>query len=332
VQSQPTASRFHPRSLSRAQMHLERAISALADADRTLAEAGAADGDRAAIARAQIEIFEQESWVSEELRYAVPLAPLVPPEIADEPAPSEPEPAAELPATPPSIASAIRQLFGAARMADLETESGQLVTVRLVELAGALVTATAPRLTVSPGMGLSGRMIDSCGVPWRVSMKCRDATEQADRMRVTLDVGGVTGDDQRQTSRMGIDASITLSVLACANLREGDEVRGQLVDLSRSGLAFSAAADLKAGDRLMFHVRFMDGPVNGELRVASTRPERGANVVGCWFASLEADSADVIARLMDRQRHQPATVSYPELRALFNASSPAAGSAGYDQG
>jgi hypothetical protein len=317
MHDQLSASRFHQHPLSRALMHLERAVSALGDADRTLADAGAADADRAAIGRAQVEIFEQESWINDELRYAASPTPLEMPEEQ-----AAPIARASSPALPPSVASAIRQLFGAGDVADLETEFGQLVTVQLIELAGARLTATAPRLTLSRGMALTGRVIDANGDPWRVTMTCHDAIEQADdRMHLTLDVASVAGDDLRQTVRMGIDTSITLTVVAGANLREGDEVRGQLADISRSGLAFSAAADLRAGDRLMFHARFLEGTVEGELRVVSTRPEPGATEVGCWFASLAADSADVITRVMARHRLRPSAVSYPELRALFKGAS-----------
>ena len=253
-----SSSRFHPRSLSRALMHLERAVSALGDADRTLADAGAADAERAAIARAVSEIFEQQNWIAVQLRYATPAVPL---EVPDDPAAHSSAPPPQ-----PSVASAVRQLFGADRAADLETEFGQLVTARLIALAGDRLTATAPRLTLRPGMGLAGRMIDGHGVPWRVSMTCHEAVEQEDQMHVMLDVTGIDRDEQRQTSRLGIDTSITLSVVACSALREGDEVRGQLVNLSRSGLAFSAAADLKTGDRLTFHIRVLEGAIDGEVR------------------------------------------------------------------
>jgi hypothetical protein len=325
MHGQLPSTKFHQHPLARAQMHLDRAVSALGDADRTLAEAGAADADRAAIARAQVEIFEQQSWINDELRYAVPRTRPEMPQV-----PADPIPHASSPMVPPPpVASAIRQLFGAAGAADLETGFGQLVTVQLIEQAGARLIATAPRLTLRQGMELTGRVIDTNGAPWRVAMTCHDAIEQADRMRVTLDVAGVTGDDQRQSVRMGIDTTITLTAAACAHLREGDEVRGQLVDLSRSGLAFAAAADLRAGDRLMFHARLLEGAIEGELRVVSIRPEHGATAAGCWFASLEAGSADVIARVLARHRLRPSTVSYPKLRALFDDASSVDG---HDQG
>jgi PilZ domain len=164
-------------------------------------------------------------------------------------------------------------------------------------------------------------VIDRQSVPWLVSMVCRKAVEQDATTDLTLDVAEIRGDDQRTADRLDVATGLTLHVVSSTSLRDADEVRGQIVNLSRDGLAFTAAEPLAAGDRLRFYARFLEGAIEGELRVASLRTIAGDRILGCWFTEVEPATRDVIDRILDRTRGETTSLSYPDLRALFHDGS-----------
>jgi hypothetical protein len=217
-----------------------------------------------------------------------------------------------------SIPTAVGMVFGTTKCADLITDDGRLVTLRLTGLQGARLTATAPRLTVRQGSTLAGHFIDSEHLSWTVSMVCLESIEVDRRMRLILDVSAISDDNLRAVGRLDIVATITLRSKKCADLREGEEIRGQVVNLSRAGLEFTCQAALVPGDRLGFHVRFMEGPIDGELGVTSVSGGAGATTVGCWFSAIEPASLLVIDKALDRGQVEHVSVSYPQMRALFH--------------
>jgi hypothetical protein len=310
---------YHQQSLNRALLQLERTVLALNEADQTLADAGVGVLERAPAARAQLEMYELESWIRTEMQRNAERAALA---AADEP--SDPEQSRDLPAPAagptPQVARAVDMLFGREMRADLKTEFGQVVAVRLIATNGDELTATVPRLTVRVGMTLLGRPIDREGAPWQVTMICRTATEQDDEMRLLLEVTDVVGDNRRQADRLEIRAAVTLNAIECENLNPGDEVRGELVNLSQSGFAVTAMSPLRAGDRLRFHCRLMEGAIDGEARVASIRRVAGEAKIGCWFTSIDAAPARVIERVLDRGAPTAPANSYSALRAMFDQS------------
>jgi PilZ domain len=306
---------YHQQSLSRALLQLERTVLALNEADQTLADAGVGELERAAASRAQLDMYELQSWIRTEMLHNSERASTA---AADEPTGPEPAPDASAPEPAPQIARAVDMLFGHEMQADLETEFGQLVAVRLVAANGDQLTATAPRLTVRAGMTLLGRPIDGEGTPWQVTMVCRSATEHDDEMRLLLEVTQVSGDNRRQAERLEIRAAITLKAIDCESLNPGDEVRGEVVNLSQSGFAFTSMSPLRAGDRLQFHGRLMGGAIDGEVRVASIRRIAGAAKIGCWFTSIDSESARVIERVLDRGAKSAPAISYSGLRAMFD--------------
>jgi hypothetical protein len=137
-------------------------------------------------------------------------------------------------------------------------------------------------------------------------------------MRLILDVTSISDDSLRIVGRLDIDATITLRSKRCAGMPEGEEIRGQVVNLSRDGLEFISTAPLTPGDRLGFHCRFMEGSVDGELGVASVNGGAGADTVGCWFSAIELRSQLVIDTALDRGQVEHSSVSYPQMRALFH--------------
>ena len=316
---------YHERPLHRAQENLDHAVLLLADAESTLAAAGVPARDRAPISTAQMDVFEVQSWIRTQLRRAA----LHSPPSADLPAVSGDAvtaagkaPARRVPATPPPPAPlAVHLLFGPANSADLENEFGQSVTVRLREVQGARIEAVAARQTLTQGVTLTGRFVDLHACPWRIAMECREAIERDDGTFVVLGVTEIAADEQRRHERLAIEASIVLTVLSCSTLRDGDEVRGQIVNLSRSGMGFTTVESLKSGDRLRCHARLFEGAIDGEVRVASVRTSAGSNLVGAWFTGIDPASRQVLEDVLDR-RHDgtqaPAPVSYAKLRGMLS--------------
>jgi hypothetical protein len=305
---------YHQRALRKAQLQLESALTALGDTDRTLADAGVPETARAPLSAAQMDVFELQSWIGDEVRRSSELAPI---EIGAD-AVAAPAEAAAATAPPPTVQHAMELLFGGTMDADVETEYGQVVTIRLIDQSGARLHASAARLTVVEGMKLTGRVVDRGSLPWLVSMVCRTASERDATADLTLDVTDIRGDDQRRTGRLDLTTGLTLHVVRSTALRQAEEVRGQIVNLSREGLAFTATEPLAAGDRLRFHARFLEGAIEGELRVASLRTVAGDRVIGCWFTEVDPGARAVIDRILDRSRAETASPSYPELRALFH--------------
>jgi hypothetical protein len=217
-----------------------------------------------------------------------------------------------------SIPTAVGMVFGTTKCAELITDDGRLVTVRLTGLQGARLTATAPRLTVRRGSTLAGHFIDAEHLSWTVSMMCLESVEVDQRMRMILDVTSITDDNLRADGRLDIAATITLRAKKCNDLREGEEIRGQVVNLSRGGLEFRCQAALVPGDRLGFHARFMEGAIDGDVGVTSVSGGAGATTVGCWFAAIEPASLLVIEKALDRGQVEHVSVSYPQMRALFH--------------
>jgi hypothetical protein len=310
MHQQADPSPYHERALARARQHLDRSLAAMDDVERTLTDAGVPVDQLAAIANAQMELFELDGWLRDEIGAAppVPLAVAVPAARAIQPVVD----------TPPPVGVAISLLFGAGGEADLETEFGQLVTARLIERTAARITAVVARMAITVGMTVRGRLTDGYGQPWRLVMTCREASERDGDARVSLDVMEVHDDEQREVPRLGLVGDIALGATACATLPAGTELVGEVLNVSRLGLAFSidAPSPLRPGDRLRFHVRLVEGVIAGELRLASVRAGAQSVVCGGWFTIMEPGTSEAINAVFDRM-HRPAPVSYPQVRALF---------------
>jgi hypothetical protein len=263
-----------------------------------------------------------ESWVRAELKRSsarVPVfEPAGPPEVVAERGLDVKAPTGTQP-SPPSVQAATVLLFGPALEADLETDTGQVVTVQLERATAGQVVGIVPRLTVTPGMTLSGRVVDEDRNPWRLRFVCHDALEQTadSTARVTLIPTKLSNDDQRRVSRIDIDATIMLRVVKSVHLRGGDELSGQIVNLAPTGFAFTSRDELSRGDRVTFHARFFEGEIDGEARVASLHQGSLARIVGCWFVTMDDASEEVIHSVFDRVHESGSPFSVPALRELI---------------
>jgi PilZ domain len=309
----------YERSMLLALEQIDIAVSAVRTAGQTLSSAGVSQVGEATLHATQLNLVGLQTWVSTELERASELA------LEDMPNQTTAElPSRRLPAPvhAPSVETAVELLFGSTKVAGLETEFGQVILVRMLELNGCRLTATAPSLALRDGARLAARLIGPDSKPWRLEFVCRGALEQHGEALVALDVVDVSGDDGRHGERRKIEVAVTLRAVACADLHEGAEVRGFIVNLSKRGMGFTATDSLRLGDRLQFHARFMEGAIDGEAEVASLQTLSGATIFGCRFTSVEPGPQRVIDAAVGRSAAVPRSISYSGVRALFHEEPP----------
>jgi hypothetical protein len=109
-----------------------------------------------------------------------------------------------------------------------------------------------------------------------------------------------------------------LEVVECQRIAVPSEVRGQVLELSTDGFAFSTTAPLREGDRLRFHRRWLAEKVQGDVRVASVRnaDRPGSLVVSCWFVDIDPSSRAAIGRVLARATAKRNPVDYQGLLSL----------------
>jgi hypothetical protein len=116
--------------------------------------------------------------------------------------------------------------------------------------------------------------------------------------------------------RLGGEAH--LEVVECQRIAGSSEVRGQVLELSTDGFAFSTTAPLRERDRLRFHRRWLAEKVQGDVRVASVRDadRPGSLVVSCWFVDIDPSSRAAIGRVLARATATRNPVDYQGLLSL----------------
>ena len=116
--------------------------------------------------------------------------------------------------------------------------------------------------------------------------------------------------------RLGGEAH--LEVVECQRIAGSSEVRGQVLELSTDGFAFSTTAPLREGDRLRFHRRWLAEKVDGDVRVASVRDadRPGSLIVSCWFVDIDPSSRAAIGRVLARATATRNPVDYQGLLSL----------------
>ena len=116
--------------------------------------------------------------------------------------------------------------------------------------------------------------------------------------------------------RLGGEAH--LEVVECQRIAGSSEVRGQVLELSTDGFAFSTTAPLREGDRLRFHRRWLAEKVQGDVRVESVRRADcpGSLIVSCWFVDIDPSSRAAIGRVLARATATRNPVDYQGLLSL----------------
>jgi hypothetical protein len=285
--------------------HVTRAVAELGQADGLLAACGVHEKDRGAIASCVLSLHGQESWLRGELQRAQLDA------AADDHA------GVDAPGMPPAPAVAVLRLFGAASVAELETEAGEVLPVRLERASGERVTATVMGWRPPSGSRLRGRIRGDGGAGWRIDLACEAVTElEGNRGLLSLRVTGVEPDGDSQ--RLAAGGEARLEVVSCERIAEESHVYGQVLELSTSGFAFSTTAPLREGDRLRFHRRYFAEEVDGDVRVASLQHagQPGSMIVSCWFVDIDPRSQAAIGRVLAHATAKQAPVDYRDLLAL----------------
>ncbi len=191
----------------------------------------------------------------------------------------------------------------ASSVIEVETDRGDTIELWTIASDGEVVTASGPRLDVAADMRITCRLVGDRGVQTVEAIIESAEYRSAARAALTLRVVDVAIERyQRRAPRLAVRAPATLRALVCDRMVPGESIAVTLADLSESGVGVTVTDErLRAGDRLTFTSRFLEGAITGEVRVAyvaqSTTP--GVAIAGCFFLDSAA-TAEVIARVLSR--------------------------------
>jgi hypothetical protein len=194
------------------------------------------------------------------------------------------------------------QLLVEASAVEMTSPTGGAIEVWTIEAEGDVVTGSAPRLEVAEGMTLSCRMtIDDRAHQVYVLLEeatVKSQSRAAIRMRVVEAVADVRN---RRSERAALSAGATLTAQVCDRLVPGEAVRTGLTDISETGFgAMVPGHHVRAGDRMAFYGRFMEGAVSSDIRVVRTS-RRGADThVGCMFIAPSPATTAVVGKVLER--------------------------------
>ncbi|HEX5261109.1 MAG TPA: PilZ domain-containing protein [Gaiellales bacterium] len=199
----------------------------------------------------------------------------------------------------PSLA--VTRLFSSPSQ-ELEVEGGGRLSVYALEIDGTRVRATAPRLKVSPGMTLIGRVVGDDERPWAISLRIESAEFHSQQLASVWMRAVRVGLDRSRRGSVRVPAGGVAWLIAvnCQNVVDGDRVDGTVTDLSSSGVGFATSRTLRRGDRLIFRGRFFSEEFEAEVRVASVREsgKDGRAVVGAQYIDIDSANLARVERIM----------------------------------
>jgi len=204
-----------------------------------------------------------------------------------------------MPRLTPSLA--VARLFSSPSQ-ELEVEGGGRLSVYALEIDGTRVRATAPRLKVSPGMTLIGRVVGEDERPWAISLRIESAEFHNQQLASVWMRSVRVGLDRSRRGSVRVPAGGVAWLIAvnCQNVVDGDRVDGTVTDLSSSGVGFATSRTLRRGDRLVFHGRFFSEEFDAEVRVASVRDsgKDGRAIVGAQYIDITSANLAKVERIM----------------------------------
>lgn len=204
-----------------------------------------------------------------------------------------------MPRLTPSLS--VARLFSSPSQ-ELEVEGGGRLSVYALEIDGTRVRATAPRLKVSPGMTLIGRVIGDDERPWAISLRIESAEFHSQQLASVWMRAVRVGLDRSRRGSVRVPAGGVAWLIAvnCQNVVDGDRVDGTVTDLSSSGVGFATSRTLRRGDRLVFRGRFFSEEFEAEVRVASVREsgKDGRTVVGAQYIDINSANLARVERIM----------------------------------
>jgi hypothetical protein len=196
-------------------------------------------------------------------------------------------------------------LLVAASAADLETEDGGVVEAWTISAVGDIVEASGPRLQLWAGMQLWWRFLDEQGHPYRAELHVLEARFNSNsRARLRLQVIAVAADrSSRQADRCIVSGSALLTAVNCERIVDTDRMHAALHDLSASGVGLVLDDDrVRPGDRFVLRVRFMEGTIDTDVRVARVvpRPGGGGVLIGAFYLHPTPQLVDIVERVNER--------------------------------
>lgn len=178
-------------------------------------------------------------------------------------------------------------------------ESDGPLRLRLLAIHSEVIEAHGPRLRLRPKMKLRARLEGADGERHDLDLVvsqlvCEDAFTALVKLKVT---GLHRRKPGRVHARLAVDDHCGLYVISCRELRTGQQLEVEVVDLSASGLAFQTNRPFQLGD-LVALMPTVDGvPLRLRARVLNTRPADGANRVGCEVIAVRDDDRQRLGRL-----------------------------------
>jgi PilZ domain len=205
------------------------------------------------------------------------------------------------------------------------SEDGGAFTLKIVEQEGELLHAFAPRNLVRKELHLLARVTDEARGRYEVELEIDEAYfHSGAEALVHAAVSGVRHRKMRRSApRIPITERAQARVLFCRSLPRHHTLDVRLSDVSTTGIGFTAAQTLDAGDLLVVSVTLAGCPVDIETRVVRVDPAPyGRSRVGCEITELrEADRrliADLALRMpeagSEAERRNGAPVSTPASR------------------
>jgi hypothetical protein len=212
-------------------------------------------------------------------------------------------------------------ILAAAGSVATRTERDLELPVEITSWNGVYADGVAPRLQVARDMELRARILAPDGSPWVLVLRV-DRADYLDQERAEIELRPVAIEFDRHrriAQRQAVGGAVWLEALTCQEVVDGDRVDGTMMDVSTTGVAFATTRVLRKGDILMFHGRFFTELISAEVRVASVRPGRAADltVYGCSIVDITDEDRDRLARVVRGERATPVpAIDFAAIRDL----------------
>lgn len=204
---------------------------------------------------------------------------------------------------------AVAGLLVDASVIEVSTDRGTSVEVWTISCDGTHVRASAPRLQVAEQMQLTARLSIN-DRPHTITLLIEEANVQS-QARASLLLRVLSAQPagyQRQSERIDLAATATLTALVCDRVVPNEQIPGQITDLSETGARITTLDTRpRSDDRMHLYSRFLEGAIDCDVRImrASGEPD-GINILGCAFLEPHSETTAVVQRVLARLTRNPA--------------------------
>lgn len=198
---------------------------------------------------------------------------------------------------------AVARLLVDESVIEASTDRGTTVEVWTISCDGAEVRASAPRFEVAQQMRLTVRLSIG-GRPHTVTLLIDQADVQS-QARASLLLRVVSAEPagyQRQSERVDLAATATLTALVCDRVVPNEQIPGQVTDLSKTGVRIATPDSRpRRADLMHLYCRFLEGAIDCDVRVMRASGEAGGmNILGCAFMDPSHETTLVVERVLTR--------------------------------